>query len=76
MPRLTPLSWKQLEKIFQSFGFVFVRQTASHRVYEKEGILRPLIIPAYDQVSVEIISGLIRTAGISREDFLKAAQYK
>lgn len=75
MSRLTPLSWKELERIFLSFGFVFVRQSASHRVYEKAGKLRPLVIPAYDLVSVEIISGLIRTAGISREEFLKAARY-
>lgn len=70
MPRLTPVHWKELERIFLSFGFVFVRQSGSHRVYEKPDVLRPLIIPAYSDVHVDIIAGLLRTAGIAREEFL------
>lgn len=52
-------------------GFVFVRQASSHRVYEKDGILRPVIIPEYDEIGVEIIRGLLRTSGLSREEYLK-----
>jgi len=69
MPRLTPQSWKTLEKVFLLSGFSFVRQASSHRVYEKEGILRPVIIPQYDEVSVEIILGLLRTSGINRDEY-------
>lgn len=58
-----------LECIFLASGFVFVRQTSSHKVYEKEGVLRPIIIPVYNSISAEITTGLIRTSGISREDF-------
>lgn len=69
MPRITPLHWKVLECIFMLYGFVFARQTASHRVYEKDGVLRPVIIPVYDAVSADITTGLIRTAGMTREEF-------
>ena len=69
MPRITPLHWKILECIFLLYGFEFVRQSASHRVYEKDGILRPVIIPVYDAISPDITTWLIRTAGMSREDF-------
>ena len=71
MPRIIPLHWKILECIFLACGFVFVRQTASHRVYEKDGVLRPVIIPVYDSISPDITTGLIRTAGITRDEFFK-----
>lgn len=71
MPRLTPQSWKTLEAVFLQDGFVFVRQSSSHRVYEKPGVLRPVIIPQYDEIDVEIIRGLLRTAGMSRERYFE-----
>jgi predicted RNA binding protein YcfA (HicA-like mRNA interferase family) len=71
MSRLTPQHWKTLEGVFLRAGFVFSRQASSHRVYEKDGVLRPIIIPEYEEVSVEIIAGLIRTAGMSRQEYLK-----
>jgi hypothetical protein len=37
---------------------------------EKPGAARPLIVPRYDEVGKDIISGLIRTAGIDRDAFL------
>jgi predicted RNA binding protein YcfA (HicA-like mRNA interferase family) len=35
MPRITPVSWQQLEKVFLAAGFTFVRQVGSHRSYTK-----------------------------------------
>lgn len=67
MPRITPQHWKELERVFIGLGFIFVRQTSSHRMYEKEGCLRPLVIPTYESISAEIINGLIRSAGITRD---------
>ncbi len=32
---------------------------------------RPLVIPTYDSVGIDIITGLIRTAGIDRDKFLE-----
>jgi hypothetical protein len=37
---------------------------------EKAGMARPLIIPRYDEVGVDIVLNLIRTAGITRDAFL------
>lgn len=37
---------------------------------EKPGVARPLIIPKYDEVGLDIVLTLIRTAGITREAFL------
>jgi predicted RNA binding protein YcfA (HicA-like mRNA interferase family) len=55
MPRITPVHWKILECIFQKEGFIFERQTGSHRSYVKTGFHRPVVIPTYKEVDVEII---------------------
>ena len=71
MPRLTPQHWKTLERVFLKAGFSFSRQASSHRVYEKPGVLRPIIIPEYDDIDVEIIKRLIRTSGLSRDEYFR-----
>ena len=71
MPRITPLHWKVLEKIFLAAGFHFARQKGSHRSYVKPGVSRPVIIPTYDEVPVTIIRNNLKTAGISRDEFFR-----
>ncbi|MCL1473157.1 type II toxin-antitoxin system HicA family toxin [Argonema antarcticum] len=70
MPRITPISWQRLENVFLT-GFEFARQEGSHRSYTKPGILRPVVIPTYDEISVSIISTNLKTAGISREEYFR-----
>ncbi|MBQ9405988.1 MAG: type II toxin-antitoxin system HicA family toxin [Desulfovibrio sp.] len=69
MPRLTALSWQTLECVLGKAGYIFVRQNGSHRVYGKQGSPRPLIIPAYKDVDRDIITKLLKTAQMNREDF-------
>jgi len=71
MPRITPLPWKVVECIFLKDGFVFDHQEGSHRRYFKKGVKRPIIIPIYKSVDLDIILGLMRTAGMSRERFFE-----
>ncbi|HEX3552910.1 MAG TPA: type II toxin-antitoxin system HicA family toxin [Thermoanaerobaculia bacterium] len=71
MPRLTPLPWQRLERIFLAAGFRFARQVGSHRTYVKPGIARPLVIPTYDEVPISIIRSNLRTSGLSREEFFQ-----
>jgi predicted RNA binding protein YcfA (HicA-like mRNA interferase family) len=71
VPRLAPVSWQSLEKVFLAAGFRFARQRGSHRSYVKAGIVRPVVIPAYDEVPVAIIRNNLRTAGISRDEYFK-----
>jgi predicted RNA binding protein YcfA (HicA-like mRNA interferase family) len=67
---MAPVHWKLLEKVFLNHGFKFARQEGSHRSYVKPGISRPIVIPTYDEVPVSIIKNNLKTAGISREEFL------
>jgi predicted RNA binding protein YcfA (HicA-like mRNA interferase family) len=71
VPRLTPLSWEKIVCVFLKLGYRRAGQKGSHIKLEKPGVARPLIIPRYNEVGVDIISGLIRTAGIDRDAFMK-----
>ena len=70
MPRLKPLHWRQVVNAFAKIGYVNSGQKGSHIKLEKPGMARPLIVPRYDEVPVFIIAGLIRTAGITHDEFL------
>lgn len=68
MRRISPVNWKTLECVFLKDGFVFAREER-HRVYEKPGIHRPVIIPTYKEIDIKIIQSNMRTAGMSRERY-------
>lgn len=71
MPRITPVSWRKLEKVFLGAGFEFARQEESHRSYVKKGILRPVVIPTYAEIPVSIIRNNLKTAGITRDQYFR-----
>ena len=47
------------------------REGSSHNVYVKKGWVRPVIIPRYSQVGVDIIKNNLRTAGMTRERYFE-----
>lgn len=57
--------------MFERAGFRLVRQEGDHRVYVKEGCLRPVVIPAWKEVPVFIIKNNLRSAGMTRERYLE-----
>ncbi len=71
MARITPVHWMLLEKVFLAAGFQFARQQGSHRSYTRPGVLRPVVIPTYDEVPVSIIRNNLKTAGISRDEYFR-----
>jgi predicted RNA binding protein YcfA (HicA-like mRNA interferase family) len=71
VPRITPVDWKTLECVFKKAGFVFDRGKGDHRSYVKPGCLRPVVIPKYKEIDIDIIKSNMRTAGMSRDEFFK-----
>jgi predicted RNA binding protein YcfA (HicA-like mRNA interferase family) len=71
MPRITPVSWKILECIFLKAGFKFVRQIGDHRTYVKKGVSRPVIIPTYKEIDLDIIMSNMRSAGMTRKEYFR-----
>ncbi|MBI4081404.1 MAG: type II toxin-antitoxin system HicA family toxin [Candidatus Lambdaproteobacteria bacterium] len=71
MPKLTPVEWRTLVRVFEAAGFTADRQRGSHIVMEKPGVARPVVIPAYPQVPTRIILANLRTAGLSRDQYFE-----
>jgi predicted RNA binding protein YcfA (HicA-like mRNA interferase family) len=65
----SPLPWRKLICVFEQLGYGRAGQKGSHIKMEKPGVARPLIIPRYDEVGMDIILNLIRTSGITRDAF-------
>jgi predicted RNA binding protein YcfA (HicA-like mRNA interferase family) len=71
MPRLSPISYKHLIKVFEAEGFRCVRMEGDHMVFTKPGISRPVVIPKYASVPVFIIKNNLRAGGISRDRYFE-----
>ena len=71
MPRITPIHYRKLAKIFEKKGFELLRTEGDHLIYDKKGILRPVVIPKYKEVPEFIILNNLKTAGISRKEYFK-----
>lgn len=71
MSRITPTDWRTLVKVFTAAGFRTDRIAGSHVIMSKPGIARPVVIPKYADVGQDIIRSNMRTAGISREQYLQ-----
>ena len=71
MPKLSPVSYKELVKVFEADGFHWVRTEGDHMVFTKTGVLRPIVIPKYAAVPVFVIKNNLRTAGMSRDRYFE-----
>ncbi|MDP2630368.1 MAG: type II toxin-antitoxin system HicA family toxin [Candidatus Uhrbacteria bacterium] len=71
MLRIVLIGHKRIACIFEKEGFVYQRIKGDHSIYSKSGVLRPIVIPMYDEVPVFIIKNLLRTAGIDRDRYFE-----
>lgn len=71
MPRITPVPYRRLTRLFERDGWRFARQKGDHLIYTKRGNIRPLVIPMYDAVPVFIIKNLLRSAGMTRDRYFE-----
>lgn len=69
MPRIIPVHWRRLERVFLAAGFHYDRSRGDHRMYLKDGVQRPVVIPTYGSVPVFIIEHNLKTAGLSRDEY-------
>lgn len=52
-------------------GCNFTRQKGSHRIFWKNGLTRPVVVPARGLVEKSLVASNLRTLGISVETYLK-----
>lgn len=71
MPRITPISWQKFEKFLLYVGCEFVREKGDHRLYDREGLLRPIVIPRLKELPVFIIQNNLRNLKVSHDQYLE-----
>lgn len=73
MPSVLPLlSGREVVRAFESLGWEFARQSASHIILVKEGETATLSVPDHREVAKGTLRSLIRTAGITVSEFVFA----
>lgn len=71
MPRIVSISWKKFEKFLFFVGCDFMREKGDHRIYNRPGLLRPIIVPRKNNLPVFIILNNLRVLGISPAEYVE-----
>ena len=71
MSRLYPIHWKKFERFLLFVGCSLVREKGDHRIYYREDLKRPVIIPKDSSLPVFVIRNNLRTLNILPEEYSK-----
>jgi predicted RNA binding protein YcfA (HicA-like mRNA interferase family) len=74
MPRIIPVHWQTLLRVFELYGCQYRRKKGSHHILICPNAKRAVVIPEYDEIDIEIIKNNMRTAGMSREVYFDLLQ--
>jgi predicted RNA binding protein YcfA (HicA-like mRNA interferase family) len=69
MTRLPRLSGREAVRAFRRAGWTHVRTSGDHMMLTMPG-KRTLVVPDYDDLPSFILRGLIRSSGLSVDDFI------
>jgi predicted RNA binding protein YcfA (HicA-like mRNA interferase family) len=69
MPALPILSGRKVVRAFEKLGWQVVRQRGSHIVMVRDGEITTLSIPDHKEVAKGALRSLIRSAGITVDEF-------
>lgn len=67
---LPVLSGREVVRVFETFGWQVVRQSASHIIMVKEGAQVTLSIPDHREVAKGTLRSLIRASGLTVQEFV------
>ena len=71
MAKLPSIGARKVVKAFRSFGWEIERQESSHIIMVKEGEIATLSVPNDNPVAKGTLRSLIRSAGLTVEEFAK-----
>ena len=72
LPKIRPVDYRTLVRVFELDGFVISRQKGDHIVMTKPGVPRPVVIKTSPRrVPVTHIRTNLATAGMSRERYFE-----
>jgi predicted RNA binding protein YcfA (HicA-like mRNA interferase family) len=72
MAHLPRISGREVVKVFESLGWSQARQSGSHIILVREGHSATLSVPDHKEAAKGTLRSLIRSAGITVEDFVNA----
>ncbi len=67
--RLPVLSGREVVRVFEQFGWSVARQAGSHIILTKAGENATLSVPDHREVAKGTLRGLIRSAGLTVDEF-------
>ena len=70
MPKLPHLSGAEIVRVLESLGFTVARQRGSHIVLRRGS--SGCVVPNHREVKVGTLSGVLKQAGVSSEEFNEA----
>lgn len=76
MPKIFPIHYRKLKRVFEQSGWRYVRTEGDHLVYEKANFVRPVVIPKYKSIPQFIILNNIRTAQMTRTEYFRLLKKK
>lgn len=74
MPKLPVVSGRETIRVLEKLGYTTIRQRGSHVVLRKETDDDTLgtVVPLHDELAPGTLSGILRQAKVSRDEFLAA----
>lgn len=72
MARVPLISGRKVVKVFESLGWVYVRQSGSHMILVRQNHPATLSVPDHIEVAKGTLRSLIRAAGITVDEFVDA----
>jgi len=73
MPALPTLSGREVAKTFARDGWQMLRQRGSHMIPVKDGHMATLSVPDHKEVAKGTLRSLIRSSGLTAEEFSELA---
>lgn len=71
MGGLKPISWRIFDKFLILQGCELKRVRGDHLIYNREGLIRPLVVPKINNIPVFIIQNNLRLLSVDSHDFLE-----
>jgi len=72
MAQLPLISGREVVKVFESLGWSHIRQSGSHMILVRPNHPATLSVPDHKEVAKGTLRSLIRTAGLTVDEFVDA----
>lgn len=72
MASIPVVSGREAVKIFESLGWEVARQRGSHIILVRDGDIETLSVPDHREVAKGTLRSLIRSAGLTADEFQEA----